>query len=99
MSAAAANVSQGRGRFWLVLILLAAVVLSAIGVVYVKHQTRKLFLELQGLDRGRDAMDIEWGQLQLEQSTWSTHGRVEELARTKLGMVVTEPTRVVVVKP
>ncbi len=99
MSAAAANVSQGRGRFWLVLILLAAVVLSAIGVVYVKHQTRKLFLELQGLDKGRDAMDIEWGQLQLEQSTWSTHGRVEELARTKLGMVVTEPTRVVVVKP
>ncbi len=99
MSAAASNTSGGRGQFWLVVTLLLTVVASAIGVIYVKHQTRKLFLELQGLHQERDAMDIQWGQLQLEQSTWATHGRVEELARTKLEMVVTEPGRIVVVQP
>ena len=56
------------------LILLLAVIVSAVGVVYSKHQGRKLFVELQALGYDKDAMDVEYGQLQLEQSTLTTHG-------------------------
>ena len=49
-----------------------------------KHEARNRFNELQQLTRERDELDIEWGQLQLEQSTWATHGRVESVARDDL---------------
>ncbi|QKT03052.1 cell division protein FtsL [Ectothiorhodospiraceae bacterium 2226] len=78
------------------LILLLAVLASAVGVVVSKHESRKLFVELQGLQGQRDAMQIEWGQLQLEQSTWATHGRVERLAAGELGMAL-PPTDDVVI--
>ncbi len=68
--------------------LILAVVLSAVAVVYSKHQSRKLFVELQALYQQIDELDIEWGRLQLEQSTWSSHGRIEEIARKKLNMTL-----------
>ena len=80
-------------------VLIGAVVLSALAVVYAKHQSRKLFIELQTLQKSRDDMAIEWGQLQLEQSTWATHGRIEGTAGAKLGMEIPEPNQVVVLKP
>lgn len=83
----------------LLVTLLLLVMVSALGVVYAKHQTRKLFVELQGLHKARDDMDIEWGRLQLEQSTWATHGRIEEMANAKLGMKLPEPNEVVILKP
>ena len=67
---------------------------SALGVVWTKHQARSLFIELQGLTGERDALDIEWGQLKLEQSAWSTHGRVEQTARVGLQMVIPRPNEV-----
>ena len=70
-----------------VFILLMAVIASSIGVVYAKHQSRKLFIELQSLAAERDRMDVEWGQLQLEQGTLTTHGQIERAARDRLGMV------------
>lgn len=79
--------------------LMLVVILSALGVVYAKHQTRKLFVELQSLHKGRDDMEIEWGQLQLEQSTWATHGRIEDVANAKLGMEIPEPQQIVILKP
>ena len=72
---------------------------SALGVVWTKHQARSLFIELQGLTGERDALDIEWGQLKLEQSAWSTHGRVEQTARVGLRMVIPRPDEVRIVKP
>lgn len=83
---------------WLPLLVLA-VIASALGVVYTKHQSRKLFVALQGLEDARDEMNIEWGQLQLEQSTWATHGRVEELAREQLKMTTPASDAVVIVWP
>ncbi len=68
--------------------LILAVVLSAVAVIYSKHQSRKLFVELQALYQQIDELDIEWGRLQLEQSTWSSHGRIEEIARKKLNMTL-----------
>jgi len=82
------------------LALLSLLVLgSALGVVDAKHQSRKYFVELSSLQQTRDAMNVEWGQLQLEQSTWATHGRIERTARKRLNMMNLDLSRVVIVKP
>jgi cell division protein FtsL len=81
------------------ILVLLAVVVTSVGVVYSKHQARKLFVELQALGDERDNMDIEWGQLQLEQSTLTTQGKVERAARDQLGMVNLSADNMVIVKP
>jgi len=81
------------------ILVLLAVMVTSVGVVYSKHQARKLFVELQALGNERDNMDIEWGQLQLEQSTLTTHGQVERAARDQLGMVNLSADNMVIVKP
>lgn len=83
----------------LVLVLLAAVLSSALTVVWSVHRNRKLFIELQELHQTRDKLDVEWGQLQLEQSAWSTHGRIEQIAREQLHMRRPRPAEIVVVRP
>ena len=84
----------------IVIALLAISVLaSALGVVNAKHQSRKLFVELTNLQQQRDAMNIEWGQLQLEQSTWATHGRIEQTAQQRLNMKNLDMSQVVMIKP
>ena len=80
-------------------ILLVAIVVSSLAVVYSRHQDRKLFIELQGLGYEKDAMDVEYGQLQLEQSTLTTHGKVEHAARTRLGMISPAAQQVQIIKP
>jgi len=87
------------GRFVAMAVLIPAVLSSAIGVVYAKHETRKLFVVLRALEGQRDVMNTEWGQLQLEQSAWSTHGRIERAAREKLGMKIPDTSEVVIVTP
>jgi len=84
---------------WLIPVLLVLVVLSALAVVYSKHQSRKLFVELTSLQKTRDAMEVEWGQLQLEQSTWATSGRIEKLARQRLNMTQMEYEKIIIVTP
>jgi cell division protein FtsL len=81
------------------LLLWTLLLASAIGVVWSRHETRSLFIELQSLSSERDALDIEWGQLKLEQSAWSTHGRVEQTARVNLRMVIPRPNEVRIVTP
>ena len=83
---------------WLLPLLGVLVVVSALGVVYAKHQNRKLYAELAALQKQRDAMQVEWGRLQLEQSTWATHGRIEKIARQKLNMRNVDYDKVVIVK-
>jgi cell division protein FtsL len=80
-------------------VLWLALLAAAIAVVWSKHQARSLFIELQALHSERDALDIEWGQLKLEQSAWAMHGRVEQTARMNLQMVVPRPDEVRIVKP
>ncbi len=86
-------------RLGTLVMLLALVVISSVSVVYAKHQGRKLFVELQALGEARDSMDIEWGQLQLEQSTLTTQGQIEQAARERLGMVSATTDSMVIVKP
>ena len=80
-------------------VLWAALLAAAIAVVWGKHEARNLFIELQGLHAERDRLDIEWGQLKLEQSAFAMHGRVEQTARVNLQMVVPRPDEVRIVKP
>lgn len=84
---------------WLILFLGFCVLGTAISVVYTKHETRKLFVELNGLYKERDEMNVQWGQLQLEQSTLATHGRIESNARDKLKMINPEYENIFIVNP
>jgi cell division protein FtsL len=80
----------------LVVVALAiAVMSSALGVIYTKHQSRGLFVELQALQRQRDNLEIEWGLLQLEQSTLATEIVVDQAARKRLEMAIPDPDSVV----
>lgn len=79
-----------------VFILLLAVVGSAIGVTYSKHRSRRLFAQLQELQRERDRLNVEWGRLQLEQGAWATHGRIERIARERLNMKLPSQSDVVI---
>lgn len=79
-------------------VLIIGVLTSAMFVVYSKHNNRLLFVELEALNAQRDKMNIEWGQLQLEQSTWATDSRIEKIATEKLGMRNVEYENTVIIK-
>lgn len=67
-------------------LLLLAVVVCALSVVTSQHRARKLYLELQMQKEHAQQMEVEWGQLQLEQSTWAALARVEKIAVQQLQM-------------
>jgi cell division protein FtsL len=69
-------------------LLLVVVVICALSVVTSQHKARKLFIELQKEKEFAQQMEVEWGQLQLEQSTWATPARVEEIAGRQLHMQI-----------
>lgn len=62
------------------------VIVSAVTCVFARHESRSQFSYLQSLIAQRDSLEVDWGRLQIEQSTWSTHARVERLARNKMKM-------------
>jgi len=74
------------------------VIATALGIVNAKHQSRKLFVELQGLETLRDELIVEWGRLQLEEGTWAAHGRIDNIARAQLGMFIPSPEKVIFVE-
>jgi cell division protein FtsL len=80
-------------------LLVLAGVASAVGVVYTRHRHRVAFIELSALERARDELNIEFGRLQLEQATWAETNRIDQLARTQLGMKFPEGADVVVLTP
>jgi len=72
-----------------VLALAAAVVASGVWIVDVEHRSRQLFVAAEEQARELDRLQVDWGRLQIEQSTYATHSRIETLARQRLGL--TEP--------
>jgi cell division protein FtsL len=87
-------------QHWVIAMLLWCAVLgSAAAAVYTRHRSRELFVELERLHRQRDQLDITWGQLQLEQSTFSAHAHVEATARARLSMFTPDPARIQQVVP
>jgi len=75
------------------------VMVTAVACIYSKHQSRKLFNELQALTAERDELEVDWGRLQIEQSTWSTHARVERQARSQMKMRTPDPADIRLVQP
>jgi len=83
----------------LVPLLWLATLASAAGAIWCKHRTRQLFVQLEALNAHRDDLEIEWGQLQLEQSAWSTHAFVERVASSRLHMAMPPPKEIEIVSP
>lgn len=79
---------------WLAL----AVFLTSLAILYAKNQQRLLFIQSQNLTRQTNALETEWGQLLLEQSTWSMQARVERVATQQLNMVMPAPKSIIMVK-
>tara|TARA_R110000824_G_scaffold7892_3_gene35699 strand:+ start:42384 stop:42698 length:315 start_codon:yes stop_codon:yes gene_type:complete len=71
---------------------------SALGVVYAAHESRHLLNALQELEKQRNALQVEWGQLLLEESSLISQGRVEDIAIAELGMKVPAMENMVVVQ-
>jgi cell division protein FtsL len=86
-------------RLLIVLILLVAVIGSALGVVYTRHESRNQAVRLGDLENERDALIAEWSRLQLEQAFLADAGQVESKAREKLGMKSPDEIRILVIKP
>ena len=76
------------------LILFLLLIIIALGMVTSQHKARKLYFELQQQQDAAKQYAIEWGQLQLEQSTWANPARVDTLARTRLGLIAPPHDRV-----
>ena len=77
-----------------IIILYALCFTSSLKIVLSQHEARKLFVEIQALERTRDKLNEEWGRLQLEQSTWATDDRIETEAKANLAMKVPEETNI-----
>jgi cell division protein FtsL len=81
------------------LILFFALIFSALGLVNSQHKARNLYIELERESQSAKQIEQEYGQLQLEQSTWAMHSRIEQIASQKLQMRVPDAKRVQVVSP
>ncbi len=80
------------------LLLLAAVLVSAIGVVWTRHESRVLFVELTRLQSENDDLNIEYGRGELEQATFAEPRVIDEAARQKLGMITPRPQDIQLVR-
>lgn len=80
-------------------LLWTGVLASAIGVVYVRHEARTLFAELERLSGERDRLNIEWAKLRLEQGSVAQPVRVERVVGDRLDMALPEPADVRIVTP
>ena len=81
------------------LILFFVLILTALGTVTAQHKSRKLYVELQQQQDRATQYGVEWGQLQLEQSTWAMHSRIEQIASQQMHMEVPDVKRIQVIHP
>jgi cell division protein FtsL len=82
----------------IVLLLLIAVIASALGVVYAREQNRRLFVDYTQLIKDHDDLNVEFSRLELEQATWAETNRIEQVARGQLGMVTPDAASTVLIK-
>ena len=90
---------RGIGWYALNLGLVLALMATAVSIVEISHRCRQMYAQLQALESARWDMQEHWGRLLLEQSTWATHHRVEQLARRELGMRLPTASELRVVQP
>lgn len=90
---------MGKTRAWTVAGLWLAVIGSALAVVYVSHLCRELNGELAQMEQEANGLQVEWGRYLLEQSSWASLSRIEQLASSRLSMRVPEMEDIVMVRP
>jgi cell division protein FtsL len=73
--------------------------ICALALVTSQHRARRVFTQLTKEQETTKQIDVEWGQLQLEQSTWAMHARIEKIASRNLGMRMPPRSRIQVVGP
>jgi cell division protein FtsL len=88
-----------KSQVLVVVLLIAAVLVSGVGVVYTQHANRQLFIEWQKLQAERDDLEVEWELLRLEQSTLVTDAVVEAVARARLNMLAPDPDAILYIAP
>jgi len=86
-------------RLLILVLMLGALIVSALGVVYTRHESRRLAGQLDELENQRDAVIAEWSRLQLEQAWLADAGQVETKAIEHLGMGIPEHPRILVLRP
>ena len=74
------------------------ILISAFAVVYVKDLNRRLFIEYQELQQTHQQIEIDWGKLLLERSTWSTQSRIQRIASEQLQMIAPKPREIVMIE-
>ena len=79
-------------------VLFVLTILSALGVVSASHETRNMYRELQVLQKERDDIESEYGQLLLEQSAWANNTRVDQIAREELQMVIPKVEEIIILR-
>ena len=92
------EIAQTRRPLLLITVFVVVCILSALAIVYTKHESRRLFVELEDLTAERDALNIEWGQLQIEQSTWATHARIERIAVEEMSLIRPQSDEIYVIE-
>ncbi len=75
-------------------VMALVLVVCALAVIQAQHRSRTYFVELERLKKEARALEEQWGQLQLEQSTWANPARVDTLARTRIGLVSATQERI-----
>lgn len=88
---------MNRWQWALLMAVLLSVSASALALVYMRQENRTLFVHQQELNAIRDAAEVEWGRLQLEQATLADIARVERIARETLKMK--QPQKAQVIMP
>jgi len=74
------------------------ILVSGIAVVFLRHNHRLMFVELQGLQAERDRLNTQWGKLLLQEATSGQHPRIESSARRELNMTMPAPDAIVVLR-
>ncbi len=67
-------------------VLLALLIGCALSLVKAQYQARHLFIEVERAKSEARQLDTDYAQLQLDQSTYGKNARIEQIARTDLGM-------------
>ncbi len=81
------------------IIALSFLLISAINVIYVKYNSRLLFIEIQKQEKALDQHEVEWGQLQLELMTLAEQNRIEQIAKEHLKLVMLPRGKIIYIKP
>ncbi|WP_206389682.1 cell division protein FtsL [Amnimonas aquatica] len=84
---------------WQTAAIVLALVATSVAVAFSVHKSRLNLAQLQALQEERDRLEVEWGQLLLEQQAWGAYGRIGKMAVDELGMRSPAPHEVMMVRP